>query len=198
MIFLIAQGLAIILANAFMGRVDGAGSFKINVLEKLIICFIAFVLPLSVFAGAWSLLGFAAYAGVAAGHGQYFLNRQIKIIQPERWDFLVKLLFGDDPRINGIIGDYGRTKLYWRNVGGMFVTGMLAGLPAVSISLVFGQFQIAGLFALSGVIKPIAYMIGYQFFNKKEDEGAVAAEWIHGALRGLICAAVIALLFEVY
>lgn len=192
---ILGLGVVFISSGATLGRIDGGGILKMpELVERLLIMsfFVGAVLP---FAGYWSALALIGMFGIATGHGQYFLHRVVKYIDPEKVDFLVKLVFGKDPRTNVYYADneseygglrldlkaYGETKLYWRCVFGMFVTGTLVGLPASIIAIVFGQYLIAGILALTGFAKAIAYIVGYEIWESTEP-----AEFINGGLRNLL------------
>lgn len=207
-LFLILISLYWIGTNAVWGRVDGGGIAKVNEWVERTLVMFGFVLACAPFAEYWSLLAFAGVLGIATGHGQYFLNRAVKAVEPEKVDFLVKFVFGQDPRTSdkykslrdddwfyaqqsdksAIYEDmqaYGMDKLYWRNVLGMFCTGTFVGIPAFVIAMVFGQVS-GALFLLTGVVKSAAYMMGYALFKNTE-----SAEFINGGGRGVIQLAVI-------
>lgn len=184
-------------AGAVFGRVDGGGITRINEwVERALIMF-GFVLACAPVAGVWSFAALLGTFGIATGHGQYFLNRMAKYVEPEFFDFVVRPLFGEDPRTwyhntaepPGVIqiqmDDYGMTKLYWRNVFGMFVTGTLVGLPSFVVCMAFGA-SIGWLFLLTGFAKSVAYVVGYEVFYNTE-----TAEYINGGLRNAICLLVI-------
>lgn len=202
-----------IFLGAIYGRLDGGGITKVyEWLERTLIMFF-FVIACAPFAGFWAMFSYTGVAGIATGHGQYFLNRMIRAVEPETLDFIVRLFFGTDPRsqdkyaeyftvhidghppeiVNQIRSDsikYGMIKLYWRNVFGMFVTGSFLGLPAVILMSIFGAWIPAALFGLTGVAKAFAYMAGYAINGQTEP-----AEYINGALRNVICLAVLAVAF---
>jgi len=111
---------------------------------------------------------------IVTGHGQYFLDLGRKFIKPETFDFVVRLLFGRDPRTYALspylhpdshyaeydykIRSYGERLLYWRCVFGMAVTGVIVTLPA-------GLVAHNGALALAGAVKAPAYMVGFGFFD---------------------------------
>lgn len=102
-----------------------------------------------------------ATLGVLTGHGQYFLDRQLKDIKPETLDFLLVPFFGKDPRTeNSVYGymTYGDSKLYWRNVAGLSVTGAAITLPA-------GIALADPFIALSGAVKVPCYMLGQKIYD---------------------------------
>lgn len=195
LLIILGLGVVFISSGSVLGRIDGGGLVKIpELLERSLIMafFVGAVLP---FAGWWSVLSLIGMFGIATGHGQYFLHRAVKYMDPEKVDFIVRLIFGKDPRTNvyyvenedqygGLmidIKDYGENKLYWRCVFGMFVTGTLVGLPSSIIAIVFEQYLIAGILALTGFVKAIAYIVGYEIW-----EGTEPAEFINGGLRNLL------------
>lgn len=202
----------VVAAGAVLGRIDGSGDGVILVkdlpewVERSLIMFF-FVMACAPFAGAYALFSYAGVVGIATGHGQYFLSRAVKYMgrkpdgsrgTSERVDPFVRLFFGQDPRtdtkfntlsgaaqtnaIRAAMNDYGMTKLYWRCVFGMFATGTLVGLPALVVSVSFGAYLPAVFFALTGVVKALAYMIGYKIFNNTE-----SAEYINGGGRNVLC-----------
>ena len=203
-LFYLLIALKVVLLGALYGRLDGGGIAKVGEwVERSLIMFF-FVLACAPFSGLYALLSYGGVGGIATGHGQYFLNRMIKAIAPERFDFIVRWFFGTDPRtqekysvyrddawrsasasiqhrIDHDMMDYGLNKLYWRNVFGMFVTGSLVGIPAFIISMCFGQW-IGAVFLLTGVVKSIAYMVGYRLYSNTE-----SSEYINGGLRNVIC-----------
>lgn len=153
-------------------------------------------------AGWWSLAAFCGTLGLATGHGQYFLDRNIKAIYPERVDFIVRLFFGQDPRtldtspqddydlFKDRVELYGMTKLYWRNVFGMFCTGSLVGLFTAIIFLSYGHFLPALIISLTGAVKALSYMIGEagRSLNFKTgiehlEWGSEVSEFLNGFLR---------------
>ena len=210
-LFIILASIHVVFLGAVYGRLDGGGIAKTSEwIERTLIMFF-FVLACAPFAEYWALLAYAGVLGIATGHGQYFLDRAIKAMAPESFDFIVRLFFGEDPRtdnsyknvrddnlsiispayksIKQYMEVYGMKKLYWRNVFGMGCTGFLVGLPAAILAIVFGAYLPATLFLLTGPIKSIAYMVGYKFWKATEP-----AEYINGGLRNVICMAVMLLL----
>ncbi len=192
------QNIAI---GALLGRIDGGGLIKCpNLLEKsLISAYLVFAcLP---FADWFALLAFAGFAGIATGHGLYFLSMRGEAASPEFFDFLLVPFFGKDPRtksefasLRGLeqdeltkeqivyleraIVNYGAGKLYWRCVCGMGITGAIWGLPAAILAICFGAWPQAILFLLTGPIKAAAYAISWQWFGS-----TVQAEYINGGGR---------------
>lgn len=191
-LFLSLAGFYWIFHNAVWGRVDGGGVAKVSEWVERFFVMIGFVMSCSLFAGFWSFMVATGVVGIATGHGQYFLNRAIKPISPERFDFVVRWVFGEDPRTSEAfkkmgqdrrekaVEAYGMTRLYWRNVFGMFITGSLVGIPAFVLTMVFGKLY-GVFFLLTGVVKALAYMIAWKFFKSTEP-----AEYINGGGRGLI------------
>jgi hypothetical protein len=202
MTFIILFSIYWIVLNAAFGRIDGGGVAKIPELAERGLVMSAFVLACVSFAGPWGLLAGLGVFGIATGHGQHFLELKRKYIAPERLDFILVPFFGSDPRTTGrgeklsgaaetaytskAMHEYGERKLYWRCVAGMFVTGFVVGLPAVIIAALHGQLWAAVLFSLTGFAKAGAYILGDKLWSSTEP-----AEWINGALRGVITLAVI-------
>lgn len=186
--------------GAVYGRINGGG-FEDQRLISRIIIMSAFVLACSVYVDWWALFAFLGTFGIATGHGQYFLDRQLVGQQErvERLDFIVKWIFGKDWRENysenhkfteaetekyySVI----RKPLYWRNVFGMFLTGSLVGLPSAVIMLCIGQYIPAVLFACTGIAKALAYIIGDFIQDKFSKQGTVIAEYLNGGLRNALC-----------
>lgn len=201
MIFIILASLKFIFLGAIYGRIDGGGVLKTKeIIERALVMF-AFVLACSLYVDFWAFLALLGTFGIATGHGQYFLDRQLvgQKERVERLDFIVKWIFGKDWRENYPEGHkftksetekYNneiRKKLYWRNVFGMFLTGSLVGLPSGLIMLAIGQYIPAMLFFSTGIAKAFAYMVG----NLLVTQETVFAEYTNGALRNLICLIVI-------
>lgn len=202
--FLILISIYWIFLGAIWGRIDGGGIAKVSEWVERILVMISFVISTATFASVWSLFALIGVAGIATGHGQWFLSRTIKAIGPEKLDFIVKLFFGQDPRTkegykawrddnwinvpDAIVEEiaremkaYGDKKLYWRCVFGMFVSGTLVGLPAFVLCMLYQQWY-GVLFLLTGVVKAASYVIGWTFFKSTEP-----AEYINGGGRNLIC-----------
>lgn len=147
-----------------------------------------------------SLLGIF---GISTGHGQYFMARMLKQIKPERVDFILTWFFGKDYRTTlpedfyATPSEYRRYMLtyydglYWRNVAGMFLTGLLVGLPASIVAYIHGDILIGSLFLLTGPIKSVSYMLGWHFKDlfklKHLEKDTEKAEFLNGFLRTLLC-----------
>lgn len=132
----------------------------------------------------------AAYAAavgfLCSGHGQWqSLNKWLKYTKPEKLDFIVRIFFGRDPRTmfkgwsDKMIEDeclkYGLTKLYWRGVFGMAVSGMAVSLfPGLAV--MHAGFPLYGaILALSGALKGWAALIGWEVNGNTE-----GGEWRNG------------------
>lgn len=189
--------------GALTARLDGAGTLP-KALSRFL-CILPFVLGCYFFAEWYSLVALLGVFGIATGHGQYFLDTQNKAMSREFFDKVVSLFFGNDPRVNSFflyyrddrwkfapdtvkeflkldIDRYGRKKLYWRCLFGMFVTGSLVGIPAAILSAAFClPLFVIVTFLSTGLIKALSYFIGHRFFNSTE-----YAEFINGAVRTLI------------
>lgn len=165
--------------------------------EQVLFCLI-FIVAMDVFGvGIWAgLIPFIiAVLITCTGHGQYFLSLTPKLIKNERIDFLLRPIFGHDPRdlvyavspqeIDKLIDDYGREKLYWRCVTGMAMTGFLISL-APGIAVAFWHPLPGVLLALSGLIKAPAYMASHRI-----GQGTEGGEWGYGGAQWFIGAAII-------
>lgn len=203
MFFYTLLSLKWVFLGAIFGRIDGGGITKIpEWLERLLVMS-AFVIACAPFAGAWSLAALIGTIGIATGHGQYFSSGTPKAVSPEKVDGVLTWLFGKDPRtsdefkqwrddnyinapqpvkdkIHLIMQDYGRNRLYWRNVAGMFLTGQLVGLPAAILAVIFG-FWPGLLFLTTGMIKAGSYSI----------RNTEVSEYLNGAGRHIVCLIVI-------
>ncbi len=106
----------------------------------------------------------------ATGHGQYMdLGAVTREVSPETLDFIVQLFFGEDTYNN-----------YWRDAFGLAVTGLAVTLPASTALVAFNNYWQGAVLFLTGFSKPIAYMIGWHFFDHTE-----AGEYITGGLSWL-------------
>lgn len=172
------------LIGAFVGWYDGQKDSRAAYIAALF-----FILACIPYAGWWSVLGGLSILGIVTGHGQYFLQRQWKRINPERLDFIVQWFFGKDPRTLEFVPldpETGEIEaLYWRNVFGMFVTGLAVGLPAVVVLLFSGAYFPAILLSLTGVAKAGAYMIAHKIGGAHENP---IAEALNGGFRSWLCA----------
>ena len=196
--------------GAILGRMDGGGGPKTPELVERLLIMAYFVVACVPYAGWASPIALAGAAGIATGHGMYFLALVVKAIEPERFDFIVRLFFGEDPRaaykfchlvdkkpfelrpdqladIQAAMNSYGMKRLYWRCVFGMFVTGTIVGLPAALVCLYYGAWLPALALSLTGVVKAAAYPIAYRFF-----QSTVPAEYGNGG--GRTALALVALL----
>lgn len=176
--------LCLALGCGLASRIEGGGPPRLNKLVSQTIVMlpvIAFGFALSAQGGVASLFG---YIGRVIGHGQYFLQRGVKALEPERVDFIVRLLFGDDPRavmmvhlrgvdegkldpsdrflIRTAMEKYGMKKLYARCVFGMALTGLLVTLPLVVCLLASKLFIVGFLVFVAGLSKAAGYVIGYE------------------------------------
>lgn len=208
-LFLTLLTIYFIFWGAISGRLDGGGLVADvkEWLERILVMF-AFVLACAPFAGFYAFFSLIGVAGIATGHGQYFLSLAVKAIEPEFFDFVVRLFFNQDPRTakkftvwrnekwliapqsikDEVLKDmnaYGLKKLYWRCVFGMFVTGSIVGLPAFILAIYFEK-SYGTLFLLTGVVKSLSYMTAWKFFKNTE-----AAEYMNGGGRNALCSIVI-------
>ncbi len=210
-LFVILLSLYTIAMGAICGRINGGGIPGFDRWTSRILIMIFFVIACAPFASGWAWLALLGVVGIATGHGQYFLELKPKASSGERFDFIVRLFFGREPRTDNKFSeyrdddwkyvpqeikdeiylrmqDYGLNKLYWRCVFGMFVTGTLVGLPAFVLSMAFAE-PVGFLFLLTGVVKSLSYMAGYRFWKSTEP-----AEYMNGGGRNLLCVLVIAFL----
>jgi hypothetical protein len=206
--FATLASLYFIFHGAIHGRIDGGGVAKVSEWVERTLVMSGFVIACAPFAGLWALAAYPGVVGIATGHGQYFLAMTAKAIAPEFFDFIVSWLFGKDPRTSDEYkkwrGDkwssapqeikdklhlemqaYGHGRLYRRCVFGMFVTGTLVGLPAALVAFLFGNLY-GGFFLLTGVVKSLAYIIGWEVFKD-----TAPAEYINGGGRNALCLIVI-------
>lgn len=184
--------------GGLFARMDGGGKPATPEIVERLLCisfFVAAVFAINPWLSPVALLGMF---GLATGHGQYFLSFLERAVDGERLDFIVRLVFGDDPRthirylsfrgekwanapqgmkdiLKSELEQYGRKKLLCRSVFGMFVTGSMVGLPAAIVSLCYGRFVEAGLLASTGLVKALAYYV--------VRPNTQPAEWINGTLR---------------
>ena len=80
-------------------------------LEQTLFCHV-FIFVLAAAGAQWWFIVLPVVLAVVAtltGHGQYFPSMAVKAIEPETLDFIVKLIFGRDPRTYA-------TYKKWRNV----------------------------------------------------------------------------------
>lgn len=222
MFFAFLAAFKAIFLGAIYGRMDGGGIVTTKEWTERSLIMFFFVLACAPFAGLWALFAYAGVLGIATGHGQFFLNRAVQAVEPEKLDYVVRIFFGLDPRtdekyidyrdyvdwykdnpgkrkkfeevikpeIELRMQEYGTKRLYWRNVVGMFATGLLVGIPAAILSIAFGKYILAFIFMGTGLAKAAAYVIGYEVWKSTKP-----AEYINGGLRNLLCSIVIALQF---
>lgn len=178
-----------------------------------------------VFGAVMSAMGVPFWAQVAAyalavaatltGHGQYFLSMLVKPIEPERLDFLLRPLFGRDPRtderfsqywanddnedaawmdgyndavreIQGMVAAYGHRRLFVRCACGLGVTGMAVSLAPGLAVMAFTPHLWAGLaLCLSGFVAKASAYLISHAIGK----GTEGGEWITGGLQWLFAVA---------
>lgn len=138
---------------------------------------IAFTMPYGMLVylhgGSWIVAGLAwaaAFSGSLLGYSQYYPDVDPKYIDsPQDYDFLLRLIFGPDPRTvrstyttptlaknfyRQRIADYGASRLRVRNMIGLALSGMF-------ITIVPGFLAGNLVLALSGASKTLAYEYGY-------------------------------------
>lgn len=178
------------LCMGWVGRMDGGGPPKTpEWFERFLV--MAPVMAFGSLFGFWPMLfAEAGIVGRITGHGQYFLARMVKAIEPEFFDFIVRPLFGADPRTLPEFADlidipvdnieperlkeiaeemdaYGWNRLYWRCVMGMSVTGLVVMLPLALIVVSHLHLLAAGIIIIAGLQKGLSYMVGYHIELKR-------------------------------
>ena len=153
--------------------------------------------PFCLLAGAISpigyIIGFAfAFWGRRMGHGQYFDLGEYsgEVESPEKIDFIVKSVFGEDdvPNIR-------------RDLFGLAITGLVLPMGLILMLLFNGQILWALGFVCMGVCKSAAYYLPLRFPNIRdfmtgvtnitfdEESGHTEpAEWINGFIIGTFVA----------
>lgn len=156
--------------GGFISRLHGGGFMNVNRWLRNALWSLPFAVLIGLSNGGFMLcvLTFVlCFLGKTTGHGQYFLSRTVKKIEPEKIDFLIKPFFGSDPRtkegdVSLNMAGYGMDKLYRRNVTGLCVGGLFSVLGAVC-AMLFISPLCALILATGGALKGAAYMIGYKF-----------------------------------
>lgn len=113
------------------------------------------------------------------GHGQY-MNLPFglgKVTTPESIEFLLKPIFGEDPRTRDSwtklsyprrekdIERYGENKLYLRNFTGLGIVGLLPALPlALVLGFVCNLWILALLTLIGGFGKALVYDFSWRLF----------------------------------
>lgn len=210
---------SVILCTAWASRMDGGGPPKTpEIVERLIV-----MLPILAYGSLYSwvtmLIASVGVVGRATGHGLYFLARQIKATTPEFFDFLLRPFFGRDPRtddkfadlrglrveeipverlkeISDAVDAYGYTRLYWRCVAGMCVTGLIVTLPLAGVLFTAGEVISPLIVLAAGAQKGLCYMIGYHLHVKSWNrnfpmylhDATEIAEFLNGALLATLLA----------
>lgn len=186
--------------GAFLYRGRGGNLIDLpRPVEQILFCMIFGVVMQSFGVSLlWQVVAFSlAVAGCSTGHGQYFLDLAVKPVSPERLDFILRPIFGKDPRqkfydmgwptfvyglsadqvreIEGEMTAYKCARLFKRCVAGIAVTGLAVTLaPGAAIAL-HGHVMAGVLVGFSGAFKALAYYISHQF-----NKGTVWAEWGYG------------------
>lgn len=221
---MIALYIILCLVYGWFARMDGGAPPKVNEWVERLLCISVFTYTAwTISQDWWTLVSLLGIFGLATGHGTYFLNRMVKAVEHERLDFLVRPFFGADPRANkkykayrgskwnsapksirvqveADMHAYGYTKLYWRNVFGMFVTGSLVGIPTAILAVVYGAYIDSIFIACTGFAKSFAYMAGYFMYKKGWlqnlsttkigkylNHDTAMGEYLNGVLRTALC-----------
>lgn len=182
---------------------DGGAPPKTPEIVDRLLCISPFVFVGCLLYGWWGIGASLGVLGLATGHGQYFMARVLKHIKPEKVDFLLVPFFGKDYRttlnpnfdpsssLYQYYIDRIYPKLYWRNVAGMCLTGLLVGLPIAIVAAFHGDYKLAGLFCLTGPLKGLSYMVGWHYKDlfklKHLEKDTEKAEFLNGFLRSLLC-----------
>lgn len=119
--------------------------------------------------GLWRLLSYAgAVLGKRLGHGQYMglTNEHGDPAGDEGYDFIVSWFFGPETT---------QPARYWRNLFGMFLSGLWVVLVATIELIVFGHYLEAAIVFLGGALKAPAYMI-----STKLGYGTEGGEYLTG------------------
>lgn len=192
MIISIGVVLVFVAAGAIAYRMHGGGGPDFGKWFDRVLIGTLFAVACYPFAGWYALFAYLGIVGIATGHGQYFPGLAVKHIEPEFFDFIVRLFYGTDPRTNiahagkpeaspsiriAMTG-YGMRNLSNRCSFGMFVTGALVGLPAVVLALAYGRWIEAMLFCMTGPFKAVSYRF---------TETTEMAERVAGGLFGFAC-----------
>lgn len=176
--------LALAFGTGWAARMDGGGPpVTPEWFERFLV-----TAPITAFGAVFGWVGLTVAAlsifAKSLGHGQYFLSRAVKATEPEKVDLIIRIMFGRDPRtfdqfkqfrgdgwknvpdavkdqIAQAMASYGLTRLYWRNVVGMAITGSLVTLPLSGLLAYHGEAFAAVLALLAGTQKAISYMLGY-------------------------------------
>lgn len=171
-----------VILGAILGRMYGNGHTMLNKHVTNLLSMLPFVFVCMATAGPYGLLALIGMFGIATGHGQYFLSLALQQCKPEYFDFIIKPLFGDDPRTlpSYVKGTPVLGNLYERCLFGMFVTGSIVGIPAAIVCISSGNILGVALL-LTGLAKAASYLV-----CDKLNLGSERAEYLNGALRTLL------------
>lgn len=196
------QVITTLIAAAALGaalyRMRGGSPTWPRPIEQCLFCLVFLVAPAGIPGYQWyhEIGGYIlAVAGCCAAHGQWMsLGTVIKYIKPERFDFIISLFFGRDPRsfsspatmaandeglttyYQGLVDRYGKKKLYWRCVAGLGLSGVLI-TAGPGLMLALAGYPLAGLIlGLCGATKAPGYMVSW-----KCGQGTAGGECLTGA-----------------
>lgn len=204
--------------GALFYRMRGGAPSWPRPLEQMLFCIVFGVVMAAMGVPFWAqVIAYAlAVAATLTGHGQYFLSMTVKPIEPERLDFLVRLVFGRDPRtdarfrqywadddndepgwmdgyndavheIQGMVASYGPRRLFARCAFGLGVTGWAVSLAPGLAVMVFTTHLWAGLaLCLSGFVAKAAAYL----ISHAAGKGTEGGEWITGGLQWLFAVAI--------
>lgn len=188
-------------SGALYGRMDGGGPPKTPEIVERLLCISFFVAPAIQAGGWWGLLAIFGMVGLAVGHGPYFLERILKGLGGDMpgVDFIVRIFFGRDWRAQfpesyvfttdeEIFYEESVYKdLLKRNLFGLFLTGLLVGLPAGIVCISCGEVGAGCALMLTGIIKAGSYWIA--------SPDTLPAELLNGTIRSALCLVVIGMLY---
>lgn len=172
----------------WFSRMDGGAPIKTPELVERILCFIPYLITCFLMTPYAALCAAPGLFGRALGHGQYFLNRMKKIVEPEKLDFIVRLFHGRDPRET----NPDSRPTIARQLTGLAVTGLaVALLPTIAGFVTQGPASpVPYLLLATGPGKAAAYYLGHKLYLycvKKEyklpkhlDESTEFGEYLNG------------------
>lgn len=103
-------------AGAVIYRMRGGWPSWPRPIEQMLFCSVFAFVCAALDAVWWhNGIGYAlAVVAVLTGHGQFFLNMAIQAVEPERVDFILRMIFGRDPRTDERFAEY-RNYVDWYN-----------------------------------------------------------------------------------
>lgn len=184
-------------AGCFFGRMRGGPPDVPDLIEDMLFCSV--LLFAMIILGVGWVPALIAYTlsiiGVRTGHGQYFPSVIGKYIKPEKLDFIVRWIFGSDPRCDwrykdiheyGVLTDmesdiriYGPDRLYRRCITGLSITGGAITL-APFIALLFVNPVAALALLIAGALKGPVYHVMHKmkFYTEGGEYGTGGVIWL--------------------